>query len=214
MLVLAGIVTLAGCASTPTSTPSAPQNFQPHAAAPTNPPRAIEWAEPDRAAKSMEATLVEETLIIGGLNEPRPSEMPPIDSGAARFVEAIRLALPSQFTTETGRARVSVSRLRNQSRSTLDEFQTLQRRLIDLCAPPAKRMSLDFVTIQGEPVDYELCGTAYLITAEGSDQWEIYFQLHPSGNARETLWSNEAPIRMMRQQNPQGDGLRLPMSFK
>ncbi len=136
-----------------------------------------------------------------------------LDAGTTRLVEAIRLALPSQFTTENGRASISLCHVRNQSRSTHEEFRTLCRRLHELFVPHGRRVSLDFTDSENAPVQYILSGTAYLITAGGSDQWEIYFQLHPADRPREVLWENEAPLRLLRQPHSRGDRLGVPAAF-
>lgn len=203
ILLSVAVLMLTGCAATPT----APQQSFENLSAASGRTMIIEdTTEPERSTKAVTRPA--------SLERTAPREpAQPVDVGAARLIESMRLALPSQFRTENGRARIALNRLKNQSRSTLDEFQMMQHRLVDLFEPLGRRMSIDFVSRDDEPADYELCGTAYLITADGSDQWEIYLQLRSTDDERRTLWANDAPIRLMRQPSPQGDRLAVPASF-
>lgn len=205
MLLSLVVLTLAGCAGTP----SAPRQSFENLSAVSN----REAIVIDESTAQDGGTTVVTRPAASTSRVPSREPVQPVDIGAARLIESMRLALPSQFRTETGRARIALNRLKNQSRSTLDEFQMMQHRLVDLFEPLGRRMSIDFVNRDDEPADYEICGTAYLITADGSDQWEIYLQLRPINDDRRTLWANDAPIRLLRQPSPLGDRLAVPASF-
>ena len=68
------------------------------------------------------------------------------------------------------------------------------------------RVPMRFASRADEPVDYELSGTAYLMTSQGFDLWELYLSLHPSGQSW-TVWSADDPVRMLRQ--PRGGDPQL-----
>ncbi|NIQ35452.1 MAG: hypothetical protein GTN86_05930, partial [Xanthomonadales bacterium] len=54
--------------------------------------------------------------------------------------------------------------------------------------------------------DYVLGGTAYLVTADGSDQWELFLSLRRPGESW-TVWRAERAVRTLRQ--PRGGQMRL-----
>jgi hypothetical protein len=116
------------------------------------------------------------------------------DAGATAVARLI-----GHHAIDGGSARVGVRRLRNQSHSTPSEFNAFRRRLADLLASADARM--EFVTADGEPVDYELHGTAYLVSRDGTDQWELYLSLRPAGSSW-TVWKASGPTRVLRQPVP------------
>ncbi len=108
-----------------------------------------------------------------------------------------------------GEILVRVDTLRNQSHASTGEFEAMLERIVVALsrAGSSGGVPMRFVVRPGEPVDYEMGGAAYLMTAGGFDQWELYLSLRvPDGGA--TLWSADGAVRMMRQ--PRGpDGLFL-----
>ena len=58
-----------------------------------------------------------------------------------------------------------------------------------------------FTTDVDQPVHYQLLGTAYLVTAEGFDQWELFLRLSPAEDAW-TIWQPAVPVRVLRQPRP------------
>lgn len=99
-----------------------------------------------------------------------------------------------------GEVLVSVESLRNQSHSSTGEFERLLERLATTLSRAGSTggVPLRFVLRSGEPVDYELTGTAYLMTAAGFDQWELYLNLRAAGREW-TIWSADGPVLMLRQ---------------
>lgn len=103
-------------------------------------------------------------------------------------------------THSWGEILVSLDGLRNHSHADAYEFDALKRRLATTFSEPgrAQRVPIRFVPGTGQPVDFVLHGTAYLITEGGFDQWEVYLNLRPEGESW-TVWSTDGPIRMLRQ---------------
>jgi len=59
-----------------------------------------------------------------------------------------------------------------------------------------------FHTDDGSPdTTHRLIGTAFIITANGFDQWELYVKLVPSDRSW-IMWEPSAPIRLIRQPRP------------
>ena len=88
-----------------------------------------------------------------------------------------------------GEILVRVDTLRNQSHASTGEFEAMLERVVTALsrAGSSGGVPMRFVVRPGEPVDYEMGGAAYLMTAGGFDQWELYLSLRvPDGGA--TLW--------------------------
>jgi len=107
-----------------------------------------------------------------------------------------------------GEVLVSVEGLRNQSHASTGEFEMLLERLAATLSRAGSTggVPMRFMLRPGEPVDYELRGTAYLMTAVGFDQWELYLNLRAAGR-QWTIWSADGPVVMLRQ--PRGGVDRL-----
>ncbi len=105
----------------------------------------------------------------------------PTDPGADALVRSILASLDSPARTPGGETRVRVDRLRNQSHSSQREFASLRRRLADGLSRSGRSDQIRFVADAAQPAHYELHGTAYLVTARGFDQWELYLSLRPAG---------------------------------
>lgn len=120
---------------------------------------------------------------------------------------SMRRALSRAGEPTFGEILVRVDQVRNQSHASTGEFMAMLDRVADALsrAGASGGAPMRFVVRPGEPVDYELGGAAYLMTAGGFDQWELYPTLRiPDGGA--TLWSADGPVRLLRQ--PRGaDGL-------
>jgi hypothetical protein len=122
---------------------------------------------------------------------------------------AMRRALSRAGEQPWGEILVRVDTMRNQSHASTGEFEAMLGRLAAALtrAGSSGGVPMRFVVRPGEPVDYELGGAAYLMTAGGFDQWELYVSLRVT-DAGATLWSADGAVRMLRQ--PRGaDGLFL-----
>ncbi|MCZ6735844.1 MAG: hypothetical protein O7C65_08650 [Planctomycetota bacterium] len=133
----------------------------------------------------------------------------PTDPGADALVRSILASLDSPARAPGGETRVCVDRLRNQSHCSQREFASLRRRLADGLNRSGRSDQIRFVADAAQPAHYELHGTAYLVTARGLDQWELYLSLRPAGQAW-TIWRADAAVHMLRQPRPGEPEIILP----
>lgn len=133
----------------------------------------------------------------------------PTDPGADALVRSILASLDMPARAPGGETRVRVDRLRNQSHCSQREFASLLRRLADGLSRSGRSDQIRFVADAAPPAHYELHGTAYLVTARGFDQWELYLSLRPAGQAW-TIWRAAAAVRMFRQPRPGEPEIILP----
>jgi len=119
------------------------------------------------------------------------------DPGAVALVATIERAIGAEQIATDGTL-VAVESFRNQSRAPHDELEELRRRIVTLLAPAAEGRSIRFSGERSEETEYTLGGTAYLLTRDGFDQWEVYFALKPRG-ANWSVWRNHEPVRLLRQ---------------
>ena len=136
-----------------------------------------------------------------------PEPTPPVPAtprrnypGARALVRAIAQRV-SEVSPAGGEAVVSLGHLRNQSHCTAGEFESFKARLADLLTEMGEAEDLRFATDPDMPADYELLGTAYLVTADGFDQWELYLRLTPAAESW-TIWQAGGPVRVLRQARP------------
>ncbi|MDY7107611.1 MAG: hypothetical protein SYC29_03150 [Planctomycetota bacterium] len=132
--------------------------------------------------------------------EPRQPPTP-AEPGALALVASMTAAMPDRETDDEGVTRIGIHFLRNQSRAEASEFDAFTKRLAELLSAAGRSLSVSFTTAGDEPVQYELLGAAYLITADGSDQWELFLRLCPAEESW-TVWENEVPVRVIRQPRP------------
>ena len=132
---------------------------------------------------------------------PAPSGVRPGAGDAAySMIHSMRRALSQAGEQTFAEILVRVGMLRNQSHATTGEFRAMLERLAAALsrAGVSGGTPMRFVVRLGEPADYELGGAAYLMTAGGFDQWELYLTLRiPDGGA--TLWRADGAVRMLRQ---------------
>ena len=81
------------------------------------------------------------------------------------------------------------------------EFPLKQRLAETLTRSATAPVPIRFIVDAGEPLDGELGGTVYLVTAVGIDQWELYLSLRLAG-AEWTVWTANGAVRMLR--HPRG----------
>ena len=122
------------------------------------------------------------------------------EPGADRLVADMRRSIDLTGEQAWGEILVSLDRLRNHSHASAGEFASMRRRLAEVLTGAGRsgRVPMRFVSRADEPVDYELSGTAYLMTSQGFDLWELYLSLHASGQSW-TVWNADNAVRMLRQ---------------
>ncbi len=124
--------------------------------------------------------------------------------GADALAGSMRRAIALSGASSWGEVLISADGVRNQSHAARQEFEAMRRRLVDALSEAGRGggVPMRFVLQPGGPVDFELNGTAYLVTAGGFDLWELYLELRPEGRSW-SIWSTDGPIKMLRQ--PRGD---------
>lgn len=156
----------------------------------------------EEAARDELGDQAAEALVVEPREPPAPPTPPvPPEPGALTLVASITASIPSRATDEQGVTRIGLHYLRNLSRADAGEFNTLTQRLADLLSAAGRHLSTTFTTSFDEPVQYELLGTAYLITAAGFDQWELFLRLSPADESW-TIWEHDVPVRVIRHPRP------------
>ncbi len=125
---------------------------------------------------------------------------PGVGDAAYGMTLSMRRALSRAGEQTFGEILIRVDMLRNQSHASTGEFGAMLERLAAALsrAGASGGAPMRIVVRPGEPVDYEMGGAVYLMTAGGFDQWELYPTLRiPDGGA--TLWSADGAVRMLRQ---------------
>lgn len=155
-----------------------------------------------------QSTRTRDFALSPDTSRPARSSARPGDGDAAYSMAlSMRRALSRAGEQTFAEILIRVDTLRNQSHASTGEFITMLERLAATLsrAGASGGAPMRFVVRPDELVDYELGGAAYLMTAGGFDQWELYPTLRiPDGGA--TLWSADGPVRMLRQPRA-GDGL-------
>ncbi len=135
--------------------------------------------------------------------------LPPSDPGADALVAAILRSIDVTQRSGGGVTWMSLARIRNQSHATAAEFDAFRQRLAELLSRSGRAQRIRFVVGSDEPVEYELVGAAYLVTAQGFDQWELYLSLRPAGKAW-ALWRSDEAVRVLRQPIPGRRQILMP----
>lgn len=124
----------------------------------------------------------------------------PIDPGASHVVEAIVSVIDARHARlRDYHIRIGIADIRNQSRCGSDEFQALLDRLASQLTNAGRAHQLEFVSDDAGEIDYHLFGSAYLITLDGFDAWEMFLSLSAADYAM-TLWRAPGPVNVLRQQ--------------
>ncbi len=148
-----------------------------------------------------QSTRTRDFALAPETSRPAPSGARPGDGDVAYSMTlSMRRALSRAGEPTFGEILIRVDMLRNQSHASTGEFRAMLERLAAALsrAGASGGTPMRFVVRPGEPVDYELGGAVYLMTAGGFDQWELYLTLRiPDGGA--TLWSADGAVRMLRQ---------------
>ena len=152
----------------------------------------ISRSDPGAAAADAERELGPEGVAPPAVD--RPAIPPPPDLGAVAIVEGLLAALPGERAiSPASPLNISVNGISNQSHAQPREFDAF----LGCFATLLNRAP----TSPAPAIDYRLVGSAYLITAEGFDQWELFLRLTPA-DASWSLWQSGTPIRVLRHPRP------------
>ena len=106
-----------------------------------------------------------------------------------------------------GLTHITLSELRNQSRCSSGEFASFRDRLAELLTQAGRDSHLQFASgdeaasSSSGQSQYQLQGSAYLMTLEGFDVWELYLSLSPPIHPW-TIWQANGPVHVLRQPRP------------
>jgi hypothetical protein len=163
-------------------------------------------------------TLVADESAAQSQNPPTPTSTPATAPSAPSEASQVATSTPLRRTTEPvaevlvqamlnsiqdrrvsddGYTRISVEQVRNQSRTSRDEFDAFSMRLSEILTQASNDPKVIFVPRADGEFQYHLQGTAYLVTFEGFDLWELYLSLSPV-DRNLTLWSASGPVYVMR----------------
>ncbi len=135
---------------------------------------------------------------------PLPATTPrePADPGAKILVQSIADALEvDSAATGSATVVVSVHELRNLSRASHAEFAEFLQRFASLLNIAGAEHGLAFASDSQLKSDYRMLGSAYMITAAGFDQWELFLSISPTSR-QFTVWDARSPIRVLRTVRP------------
>lgn len=127
---------------------------------------------------------------------PESAPPEPVDPGAASIVKSIADALADRRVAGDAIA-IDLSPLRNLSRSSAAEFAAFTSRLAELLTHAGREHRMTFTIDPSATAPYRMLGTAYLMTADGFDQWEMYLSVSPSDRDWQ-VWAARSAVRAMR----------------
>jgi hypothetical protein len=157
---------------------------------------------PDAAASMPQVRA--STQASGGDSAEARQPAQPIDEGAAALVQSIAVALAHRPVNAQGMTVISLDELRNYSRAGHGEFNHMLRRMARLLTQAGRERRLEFVADDGAAAGsadqrphYRMQGAAYLITAAGFDQWELFLSMTPMDRDM-TVWDARSATRVLR----------------
>ncbi len=124
-----------------------------------------------------------------------------VDPGAADVIASITRRLSDRATGPDGMTVVSTRELHNLSHSTADEFASFRARLCAALTEAGGTDRIVFTDDASASAQYRLLGSAYLVTADGFDQWEMYLSLTPAARDFQ-VWDARGAVRMLRLPRP------------
>jgi hypothetical protein len=191
--------------SSPDATATAQRESQPSAASPdltaTAAPPSVNAH--DAAVRNMAARELDQQAAATMPALP-PTPVPqPADPGAAAMIDSMNRALVQREASPEGVTLISVRELRNLSHASDSEFIRMRRHLCDALTRAGAGSKMVFVDGENPAIatHYRLLGSAYLVTAEGFDQWEMYLSLTPAARDFQ-VWDARSPVRMLRLPRP------------
>ena len=107
---------------------------------------------------------------------------------------------------------IGLEEVRNLSHASPGEFDRMLERLAKLLSNAGAIESMEFVSNSPAPAML-LHGTAYLVTSDGIDQWELYLSLRPAGKDW-FAWQGRGPLRLLRQPRPNMQQVFYPIALK
>ena len=119
---------------------------------------------------------------------------------AVALINSMLERMQDRAVSADGFTHISLSELRNQSRCSANEFTTFRDRLADVFNQAGRDSHIQFSsaeTAPGQP-QYQMQGSAYVMTLDGFDVWELYLTLSPTVNPW-TIWQANGPVHMLRQ---------------
>ena len=125
----------------------------------------------------------------------------PADPGAAAIIDSMNRALVHREASPEGVTLISIRELRNLSHASDSEFIRMRARLCQVLTRAGAGSKLAFVDGENPAIatHYRLLGSAYLVTADGFDQWEMYLSLTPAARDFQ-VWDARGAVRMLRLQ--------------
>lgn len=120
----------------------------------------------------------------------------PIDPGAAIVARSIADSLADRRTAGDS-ITINLAAVQNLSRSNADEFGSFVSRFAELLTRAGREFQIVFVAEANAPSTYRMLGTAYLVNANGFDQWEMYLSLTPTDHSWQ-VWDARNAIRVLR----------------
>ena len=120
------------------------------------------------------------------------------DPGAKALIDSMLASIDHRTSSEVI---ISLQPLRNQSKTSSGEFESLRERLAELLSDAAKNSGARFTANDNEAAAYEVQGAAYLATVDGVDMWELYLNLSPTKNYW-SIWQTNGPVRVLRRPRP------------
>lgn len=208
MLCFIATFLLAGCAATPAPTPAAASSTQKN----SSPATVLNAAESKHtpevtdnqyaAQQPQPEPTAEPAPAPPPAPEPEPKPAPkPLDPGALQLVASLNSAVATKRSSSDEHVTISVANLRNHSRCRSDEFQSLLERLAEELSRAGEQANVAFIADADSSADYHLHGTAYLVTSDGFDLWEVYLTLQPAASSW-TLWTAPDAVHILRQPRP------------
>jgi hypothetical protein len=125
----------------------------------------------------------------------------PVDPGAALIIGAIDSGLAQRATNDRGVTVVSMNGVRNLSRTDAAEFERFIDRFAGLLTRAGAEAHLEFTRDAAVEAHYRMQGTAYLTTAAGFDQWEMFLSIAPAERDF-TVWDARSAVRVLRNARP------------
>jgi hypothetical protein len=120
-----------------------------------------------------------------------------LDPEARRLVEALAKRIGADPSADPSTV-IALGPIENVSHATTAEFQTMQERLAAVLSAQSRAGGVSFTTSPaGAEITHRLRGSAYVITADGIDQWELFIQLTPRDGLW-AMWEPAQPIRVIR----------------
>jgi hypothetical protein len=138
--------------------------------------------------------------------------MGPVDPGARVVVREMSQALVDGGLDLRRPIVISLEEVRNLSHASPREFDQMRGRLAAVLSNAGAIESMEFVVDSPSPAML-LHGTAYLVTSDGIDQWELFLSLKPADRDW-FAWQGRGPVRVIRQPRPNTQQIYYPIPLQ